>query len=114
MACGVHDRELIVRVGRRRTRAAMKEPHVRPFDLSAGRPAKGWILVQPRRAEVSGGAEEMGQTRRGLRSQPAAEVGRDEERAEGGARSPWFRTADPRACGFDYPSSTTMRRASGR
>ena len=47
MACGVHGRELIVRVGPAAHEAAMTEPHVRPFDLSAGRPAKGWILVGP-------------------------------------------------------------------
>jgi TfoX/Sxy family transcriptional regulator of competence genes len=45
MACGVHDGELIVRVGPEAHEAALKEAHVRPFDLSAGRPAKGWVLV---------------------------------------------------------------------
>ena len=47
MACGVHDRELIVRVGPAAHDAALKEAHVRPFDLSAGRPARGWVLVRP-------------------------------------------------------------------
>lgn len=47
MACGVHDGEMIVRVGPAAHDAALKETHVRPFDLSAGRPAKGWILVKP-------------------------------------------------------------------
>ena len=47
MACGVHDREMIVRVGPAAHDAALKETHVRPFDLSGGRPAKGWILVKP-------------------------------------------------------------------
>lgn len=46
MACGVHDRDLIVRVGPAGHEAAMKERHVRPFDLSA-RPARGWLLVGP-------------------------------------------------------------------
>lgn len=47
MACGVHGREMIVRVGPAGHEAALKEAHVRPFDLSAGRPARGWILVKP-------------------------------------------------------------------
>lgn len=47
MACGVHGQELIVRVGPQGHAAALREAHVRPFDLSAGRPAKGWILVKP-------------------------------------------------------------------
>jgi TfoX/Sxy family transcriptional regulator of competence genes len=47
MACGVHGREMIVRVGPENHASALAEPHVRPFDLSAGRPAKGWILVEP-------------------------------------------------------------------
>jgi hypothetical protein len=47
MACGVHDLEMIVRVGPAAHEAALKEAHVRPFDLSGGRPAKGWVLVKP-------------------------------------------------------------------
>lgn len=47
MACGVHDREMIVRVGPEGHNAALKEAHVRPFDLSGGRPARGWVLVKP-------------------------------------------------------------------
>jgi TfoX/Sxy family transcriptional regulator of competence genes len=47
MACGVHDRELIVRVGPDSHEAALRQAHVRQFDLSAGRPAKGWVLVKP-------------------------------------------------------------------
>jgi TfoX/Sxy family transcriptional regulator of competence genes len=47
MACGVHQREMIVRVGPAAHEAALREAHVRPFDLSAGRPARGWVLVKP-------------------------------------------------------------------
>jgi len=47
MACGVSGKEMIVRVGPAAHEAAMKEPHVRPFDLSAGKPPKGWLLVRP-------------------------------------------------------------------
>jgi TfoX/Sxy family transcriptional regulator of competence genes len=47
MACGVSGKEMIVRVGPVGHDAALKEPHVRPFDLSGGKPAKGWLLVRP-------------------------------------------------------------------
>jgi hypothetical protein len=46
MCCGVHQRELIVRLDPAQTVAALTEPHTRVFDLS-GRPMKGWILVEP-------------------------------------------------------------------
>jgi TfoX/Sxy family transcriptional regulator of competence genes len=46
MCCGVHRRELIVRLDPAQTAAALAEPHTRIFDLS-GRPMKGWILVEP-------------------------------------------------------------------
>ena len=46
MCCGVHKRELIVRLDADRTEAALAQPHTRIFDLS-GRPMKGWILVGP-------------------------------------------------------------------
>jgi hypothetical protein len=45
LACGVHEKELIVRVGADAAEAALKEPRTRRFDLS-GRPMKGWLLVQ--------------------------------------------------------------------
>jgi TfoX/Sxy family transcriptional regulator of competence genes len=45
MCCGVHQRELIVRLDPAQTAAALAEPHTRIFDLS-GRPMKGWILVE--------------------------------------------------------------------
>lgn len=46
MCCGVHKREMIVRLDPEKMAAALAEPHTRVFDLS-GRPMKGWILVQP-------------------------------------------------------------------
>jgi TfoX/Sxy family transcriptional regulator of competence genes len=46
MCCGVHRRELIVRLSPAQTEAALASPHTRIFDLS-GRPMKGWILVEP-------------------------------------------------------------------
>ena len=46
MCCGVHRRELIVRLDPAQTGTALAEPHSRIFDLS-GRPMKGWILIEP-------------------------------------------------------------------
>ena len=44
MSVGIHGDELIVRIDPDETGAALKEPGVRPFDIS-GRPMKGWLLV---------------------------------------------------------------------
>lgn len=46
MCCGVHGRELIVRLDPEKTDSALARPHTRIFDLS-GRPMQGWILVGP-------------------------------------------------------------------
>jgi hypothetical protein len=46
MCCGVHKREMIVRLDPGRVAEALAQPHTRIFDLS-GRPIKGWILVKP-------------------------------------------------------------------
>lgn len=46
MCCGVHRRELIVRLNPVQTDIALAEPHTHVFDLS-GRPMRGWILVEP-------------------------------------------------------------------
>ncbi len=47
MCCGVHGRELMVRLDPAQTAQALSKPHTRAFDLT-GRPMKGWILVQPK------------------------------------------------------------------
>ena len=44
LACGVHEKELIVRVSADSVEAALREPNTRRFDLS-GRAMKGWLLV---------------------------------------------------------------------
>ena len=44
MCCGVRGGEMIVRLDPAGTDRALREPHVRVFDLS-GRPMRGWILV---------------------------------------------------------------------
>jgi hypothetical protein len=48
LACGVSQRELIVRVPAPSSTSAVKERGARPFDLS-GRVMKGWVLVDPAR-----------------------------------------------------------------
>jgi TfoX/Sxy family transcriptional regulator of competence genes len=44
MCCGVHGNEVIVRVDPESAATALRETHVRVFDLT-GRPMKGWLLV---------------------------------------------------------------------
>jgi TfoX/Sxy family transcriptional regulator of competence genes len=44
MACGVIGDELMVRIAKEETDAAIKKPGARIFDFS-GRPSPGWILV---------------------------------------------------------------------
>lgn len=46
MAVGVHEQELIVRLPADEGDAALDQPGVRIFDLSGGRPMRGWILVE--------------------------------------------------------------------
>jgi TfoX/Sxy family transcriptional regulator of competence genes len=46
MCIGVHNQNLIIRVGQTNANAIMKEPHVRPMDLT-GRVMKGWATVLP-------------------------------------------------------------------
>jgi hypothetical protein len=46
MACGVHGRDMIVRVDPEQTETLLGQPHTRRFDLT-GRPMKGWLLVEP-------------------------------------------------------------------
>ncbi|HKN57765.1 MAG TPA: TfoX/Sxy family protein [Gemmatimonadaceae bacterium] len=47
MSCGVHKSEMIVRLAPEETDKALSEKHTRIFDLSGGRPMKGWILIEP-------------------------------------------------------------------
>lgn len=47
LACGIHGKELIVRLDADDAEAALAEPNTRPFDVT-GRAMKGWLLVQPR------------------------------------------------------------------
>jgi hypothetical protein len=44
MCCGVHGEDVILRLDPGSAEGALREPHVRVFDLT-GRPMKGWLLV---------------------------------------------------------------------
>jgi TfoX/Sxy family transcriptional regulator of competence genes len=46
MSCGVHGKELIVRLDPDREQEALARPHARPMDFT-GRPMRGFITVQP-------------------------------------------------------------------
>jgi len=48
MCVGVHKNDMIVRLPAEETDAALARKHTRVFDLSGGRPMKGWILVEPK------------------------------------------------------------------
>jgi hypothetical protein len=51
MCVGVHANEMIVRLAPDQTDSALAQQHTRVFDLSGGRPMKGWILVEPKGLE---------------------------------------------------------------
>jgi TfoX/Sxy family transcriptional regulator of competence genes len=46
MLVGVWKDSLIVRLGPDEGDEALKEPHVKEFDIT-GRPMKGWVLIEP-------------------------------------------------------------------
>src|SRR5215472_11431369 len=50
MLVGVWKDSLIVRLGPDDGDEALKEPHVREFDIT-GKPMKGWVLVEPEAVE---------------------------------------------------------------
>jgi TfoX/Sxy family transcriptional regulator of competence genes len=50
MLVGVWKDSLIVRLGPDGGDLALKEPHVKEFDIT-GKPMKGWVLVQPEGVE---------------------------------------------------------------
>ena len=56
MACGVNGTDMIVRLAPEETDGALAEPGVRMFDLSGGRPMKGWIMVA---AEATAKAKDL-------------------------------------------------------
>ncbi len=46
MCVGIHKSELIVRVGLEASEALIREPNVRPMDLT-GKVMKGWATIEP-------------------------------------------------------------------
>jgi hypothetical protein len=44
--CGVYQDFLILRLGEIVAGEALRQPHIRPFDIT-GRPMKGWVMVAP-------------------------------------------------------------------
>ena len=50
MLVGVWKDSLIARLGPDEGEAALREPHVRAFDIT-GKPMKGWIMVEPEGVE---------------------------------------------------------------
>lgn len=58
MCIGVDKRDLIVRCEKEATDALLQKRGVRVFDLSAGRPMKGWLLVGPEATGTARGFKE--------------------------------------------------------
>ncbi len=44
MMCGVYKDYLILRLGKEQAEEALKQPHVKIFDIT-GKPMKGWVMV---------------------------------------------------------------------
>jgi TfoX/Sxy family transcriptional regulator of competence genes len=44
MMCGVYKHYLILRLGEEEWKAALLQPHTKPFDIT-GKPMKGWVMV---------------------------------------------------------------------
>lgn len=54
MCCGAHKGRLILRLGPDTAAIALREPHVRPFDIT-GKPMRGWVMLDF--ADISGDTE---------------------------------------------------------
>ena len=67
MCVGVWKTSLIARLGPEQAAAALKEPHVKDFDIT-GRPMRGWVMVEAEGVETE---EEL----RGWMEQAAEFVG---------------------------------------
>ncbi|MCA9041018.1 MAG: TfoX/Sxy family protein [Planctomycetaceae bacterium] len=44
--CGIHKKNLILRLGPDEAEIALLRPHFGPFDIT-GRPMKGWVMAKP-------------------------------------------------------------------
>lgn len=58
MLIGVDKDDLIIRCEKEETDALLKKKGVRVFDLSGGRPMKGWLLVGPEATKTAKGLSE--------------------------------------------------------
>ncbi|MBL8983268.1 MAG: TfoX/Sxy family protein [Gemmatimonadetes bacterium] len=58
MLIGVNRKDLIVRCAKEETDSHLKRKGVRVFDLSGGRPMKGWLLVGAVATDADGGLRE--------------------------------------------------------
>lgn len=58
MLIGVDKNDLIIRCEKEETDALLKTKGVRVFDLSGGRPMKGWLLVGPEATKTPKGLSE--------------------------------------------------------
>ncbi len=47
MCCGIHDHDLMVRVGPKAYEKALREPHAKPLDIGGGRRPRAFICVEP-------------------------------------------------------------------
>jgi TfoX/Sxy family transcriptional regulator of competence genes len=73
MLVGVWKDSLLVRLGPDEGDEALKEPHVKEFDIT-GRPMKGWVLVEPQGVEGDDQlADWIGRATRFVRTLPAKE-----------------------------------------
>ena len=63
MAVGVNREDVMVRVGKEAAEDALRQPHARPFDMSA-RPMRAWVLVAPEGVRTD--AELAGWVARGI------------------------------------------------
>lgn len=86
MCVGVDREDLIVRCAKEETDALLAKEGVRAFDLSGGRPMKGWLLVGP---EATGTARGFGWWIRFARESaqkggPARRAGTARERSRAG------------------------------
>jgi hypothetical protein len=77
MCIGVDKDDLIVRCERDETDALLLKTGVRVFDLSGGRPMKGWLLVGPEATGTARGFEQwtnFALERTNRRKKPAAKA----------------------------------------
>lgn len=69
MCIGVDKDDLIVRCAKDETEVLLTKEGVREFDLSGGRPMKGWLLVGPEATRTTAGFGAWIDLARGLASQ---------------------------------------------